>query len=523
MSAAIATKYFGRTKVVGESLHFLTLFDNPMEISCVTAVTPENSHLKYNFLVSYETLNQATTDEEDGRIYSETSWGWYDYNTYVQLREGTDAQEFDQKFAEVLATERQEDWDDSQSYEAFPLQPITDIHLYSNLLQESEPAEQGDGDTVFFLSMIAVFILVIAWINYINLSTAKSLERAKEVGVRKSMVAHQKQLIYQFLTESFVLNFLALSIALIIVFIATPFFGRMVDSPISRSFLMQPDFWLATIGVFIFGSLLSGLYPAFILSSFRPIEVLKGKMTTSSSGVVLRRLLVVFQFTASVTLIAGTLIVYQQLDHMKKLDLGFEMTDTMVIRGPHAGDSTFIYKLRSFKEELNNQAFVKQTTVGSNIPGEEIFWTRGIRKKGDTRDKSFICYMAGVDNMYFETYNIELIAGEQYDKSKTYDTTNIILNLATANNLGFSTAQEAIGEKITVGGNDATIIGVIANYNQQSLKNNINPLVFPLNDHQSAFITVKLNTSDYQQAYDDVKASFLNFFPGAEFDTFFLD
>ncbi|MEM8939367.1 MAG: ABC transporter permease [Bacteroidota bacterium] len=523
ITESIAKKYFGETDVVGERIELLTSFEQPLEITGVTRDVPENSHLKYNFLVSYETINQRTIDEESGASYSETSWGWYDFNTYVLLREGTDTKYFDQKFAEVLYEERKEEYEQSSATEAFPLQPITDIHLYSNLLQESEPQEQGDGDTVFFLSMIAAFILIIAWINYINLSTAKSLERAKEVGVRKSMGAYKRQLIYQFLIESFVLNFLALVIALGLVILLTPIFSELADAPLSRAFFLKPEFWLAIVGILALGSVLSGLYPAFLLSSFRPIQILKGKLTTNKSGIFLRRFLVVFQFAASVTLIAGTIIVYRQLNHMKKSDLGFEMTDTMVIRGPHPNDSTFAQRFKSFKEELNGKSTVQLTSSSSNVPGEEIFWTRGMRKQEETRESNFIVYLVSVGYDYFDAYQIDIVSGRNYDRLLTTDTANLLINEAAVASLGINSPQEAIGQKVKYGGNNRTIIGVVSNYHQLSLKNNINPLIFPLDESSADFITAKLNASDYQAIYEDIKASYHNFFPGAPFETFFLD
>ncbi|MEO9869783.1 ABC transporter permease [Ekhidna sp.] len=524
ITESIANKYFGRTDVVGEDINLYTWIEAKLEITGVTADVPNNSHLKYNFLISYETLNNQTRND-DGTASSETAWGWYDFNTYVLLKEGTDPKAYDEKFAEILYEERGEDFEKYDFKAEFPLQPIIDIHLYSNLLQESEPAEQGDGDTVFFLSIIAAFILIIAWINYINLSTAKSLERAKEVGVRKSMGAYKKQLVNQFLTESFVLNLIALLLAVIVVIITTPFFGQLVDSQISRAFFLQSNFWLAVAGIYVLGSFLSGLYPAFILSSFRPIQVLKGKMTTNKSGILLRRALVVFQFAASITLIAGTIIVYQQLSHMKKLDVGFDMTDTMVIRGPQvfAVDSLFGSALSSFENELKNNPNVESVTNSSNVPGDEIFWTRGMRNQEDTQDKNFIVYLVGVDHDYFPTYGIEFLAGRNYDKSFSADTANIIINKATMESLKISSPEEAIGKKINLSGDKGTIIGVVDNYRQQSVKNSINPLVFPLAENSSSFITVKLKTGEYQAAYEDGKSIFDNFFPGNPFDTFFLD
>lgn len=522
ITESTAKKYFGRTDVLGETLELISWPRGNQKVVGVTADVPNNSHLKYNVLISYETLNNQTRND-DGQASSETSWGWYDFNTYVALRPGTDPKVFDAKFKEVLWKERGEVFEKYDFRADFPLQPITDIHLYSNLLQESEPQEQGDGDTVFFLSVIAVFILVIAWINYVNLSTAKSLERAKEVGVRKSMGAYKKQLIYQFLVESFVLNLLSLVIAVVLVVLLTPLFSQLADAPLSREFFLRPSFWGIVGGILVLGSALSGLYPAFILSSFRPIHVLKGKLTTNKSGIMLRRSLVVFQFAASITLIAGTIIVYQQLDHMKNLDLGFDMTDTMVIQGPANTDSTFNSTMQAFRNTLTNKPIVQQVTTSSNVPGDEIFWTRGMRKLEDTQDKNFIVYLAGVDYDYFEAYDINILAGRNYDRSLSTDTGNILINYAAMKSLDIPDPEAAIGVKVNVGGDTRTIIGIVDSYTQRSLKHDVNPLVFPLVEQNSNYITVKLSSEQYQHALEEIQVTFDRYFPGAPFDTFFLD
>lgn len=522
ITETVARKYFGKTDVIGQTLELQSWIKGDFEITGVTADVPNNSHLKYNGLISYETLNNQTRND-DGTASSETSWGWYDFNTYVLLQKGSDPLAFDEKFADVLWKERGEDFEKYDFRADFPLQPITDIHLHSNLLQESEPEEQGDGDAVFFLSMIAIFILMIAWINYVNLSTAKSMERAKEVGVRKSMGAYKRQLINQFLVESFVLNLMALSIAMVLAIIFTPMFGQIVDSAMSRSFFLQGKLWIAILVVLFIGSAISGLYPAFVLSSFKPMQVLKGKLTTNHSGIQLRRGLVIFQFAASVTLIAGTIIVYQQLNHMKELDLGFDITDTMVVRGPHPNDPNFPQKFKSFKQELAAKSFVEKVSGASNVPGEEIFWTRRTRKVGDTEDKNFTVYMVGTDHAYFDAYNIDIVAGRGYDKNLSSDTLNILINETTVASLGYASPEEAVGTKVYAGGNEVNVIGVVSNYHQLSLKNTINPIVYPLIERSSDFITIKLGTDDYRMAYDEVKATFDQFFAGEPFDTFFLD
>ncbi len=523
ISETAAQKYFGSENPMGKKVRMNG--EHTMEVTGVAQDVPDNSHIKFDFLISFETLNNNTR-RDDGTIPSETSWGWYDYNTYVRLQPGTDYKDFDRRFAEALYEERGEDFEKYNFKAAFPLQPIEEIHLYSNLLQESEPEEQGDGDAVFFLTIIAFFILLIAWINYINLSTARSIERAKEVGVRKTMGAYRKQLIYQFLAESFVLNFLATIIGLIIVAVSIRYFNSLTNSVLSLDFLVKPEFWLVFSGIFLGGSVVAGIYPAFVLSSFRPASVLKGNLSGDKFGNQLRRVLVVFQFSASVTLIAGTVIVYQQLAHMRNTDLGFDMTETLVIKGPQVFgvDSLYESTLRTFKTELRQKSEIVNVTAGSNVPGDEIFWTNGIKKHSDSQDKFKIIYNAGVDYDYFDTYGIKILAGRNYGPTFTTDTGSLILNKAAISYLGFESVESAINQKVTFWGQPKTVVGVVDDYNQMSVKSSVSPIAFPLVKRARSFFTLKLNAaSGYQDAFEVAKNTYDQFFPGNPFDYFFLD
>lgn len=524
ITETIARKYFGKTDVLGEELTYHGWMGPTLEIVGVALDVPNNSHLKFDFLISYESLNSRTRNAETGISGSETSWGWYDFNSYVQLQEGTDPVAFDKKFNDVLWDELGEDFEKRNRHSEFPLQAITDIHLYSNLLQESEPEEQGDGEAVFFLSIVAFFILIIAWVNYINLSTARSVERAKEVGIRKTMGAYRKQLIYQFLTEAVVLNFLALVIGLIIVVAGIRSFNNLTGSLLSLDFLKSSQFWLVAGGVFIAGSTLSGLYPAFVLSSFKPSAVLKGKFSGNSSGVVLRKVLVVFQFAASVSLITGTIIVAQQLTHMTNVNLGFDMAGTLVLKGPAVGvDSLYDSKYEAFRNELLSNKEIENVTASSNVPGAEIFWTNGIKRHEDGRDKWKSIFIAGIDYDYFPTYDIEFLVGRNYGKTFSTDTGAIILNHSAVRYLGFESPEDALSQKVTFWGQPKTIIGVVDDYRQMSVKSDVNPMAFPLSIGQTGYFTLKLKTENYGETFDLSKATYDEFFPGNPFDYFLLD
>ena len=522
ISEHLAEKYFKGADPLGRTLEIDG--DDKVEIVGIAKDVPDNSHIKFDILISYETLNNNTRDE-DGNAASETAWGWYDFNTYVLLQPGTDSKDFDERFREFLWEERGERYEKNNFHNDFPLQAITDIHLYSNLLQESEPEEQGDGDAVAFLVIIAFFILLIAWVNYINLSTARSIERAREVGVRKTLGATRSQLVNQFLSESFFLNLFALGIALGIVTLGIRAFNRLTDSSLNLAFLSDATFWLSVAGVLVIGSLIAGLYPAFVLSSYRPASVLKGKLSSKQTGQLLRKGLVVFQFAASAILIASTIIVYQQLSHMRKIDLGFDMTETLVVRGPEvfAVDSLFESTSKAFKEELTKKASISAVASSSNVPGDEIFWTNSIKRQEESVDKFKIIYNAGVDYDYFDTYKIDIVAGRNYGLSFSTDTSALVLNEAAIQYLGFEDNESAIGQQVTFWSKPHTVVGVVADYNQMSAKTDVAPIAFPLIPGASSYYTLKLTGGNYQSTFQDVQNTYLSFFPGNPFDYFFLD
>ena len=240
------------------------------------------------------------------------------------------------------------------------LQPLTDIHLYSHYMME--PQANGDGKTVYLLLGIAFFIVIIAWVNYINLATARAVSRAKEVGIRKTVGSQRRQLIIQFLSESALLNGFALILAILIVVIAIPGFNQLSGQHLSFSLFAKSNFWLGLSALFIIGVFFSGLYPAFVLSGFKPIEVLKGKMTATAKGSLLRKGLVVFQFAASLFLLIGTLTVYQQIQYMRKQSLGINIDQTLVVRAPTVvTDSTYLQNMICIKRGIEPTNFCKRS------------------------------------------------------------------------------------------------------------------------------------------------------------------
>lgn len=514
ISQRAAKKYFGEEDPIGKTIQWNG--DQRFEVRGVFEDIPDNSHIKFDFMLSYRTL----VIQSQGQ--AETNWGWYDFNTYVLLEPGTDVAALQSKWDQWLLKTRGEEWSKRNQKQEFILQPILDIHLYANLLQESLPAERGDGDSVYALSFIAFFILIIAWVNYINLATAKSFDRANEVGVRKAMGAQRGQLMRQFIAESFLVNLFAAAIALIGVWALWPLFADLSGRDIPVSYMLQYEFWLLLAGLFTVGTALSGFYPAMVLSSFKPVAVLKGKVMRTTQGNFLRKGLVIFQFWASVLLISGSIVVYQQLRFMSNQDLGVDINQTIVMRGPGIIDSTITQRMESFKTEALRINGVVSMTASSNVPGDEIFWARGIRRLAAGPEAVISGYTVGIDHDYISSFGLEVIAGRGYDRAHPEESRNLIINRSMSDALDFKTPEEAIGERV-VFGDTMEIVGVIENYHQMSLKEAVTPLAYRYAPDFTSFFALKLNTSNTQQVLASLEQPWQTFFAGNPMDYFFLD
>jgi len=516
ISERAAKKYFRDEDPIGQNLTFMGEVET--EISGVIEDVPENSHIKFDFLISYRTI---VTRWGEG---TETSWGWYDFNTYVLLNKQADVTAVQAKWDEWLYNDRHEDWEKYNYKSAFILEPVEDIHLYSDLLQESEPDEQGDGDIVYALSIIAIFILIIAWVNYVNLSTARSIDRANEVGVRKALGAVKSQLRFQFLLESLILNGAAMLIALVVVQITLPYFADLTGRAMTDALFTQIWFWQVILVLFLVGTFVSGYYPALVLSSFKPVTVLKGKLRNSSKGILLRKGLVIFQFAASVLLVSGTIIVYQQISHMLNQDLGFSIDQTLVLKGAGiVDDSTYTETFETFKNELLQEAAITKVTSSTNVPGDEIFWTRGIQRLQGGPESSTTIYNVGIDYDYLPTFEIDILAGRNFSRDFPSDNRAVILNESITKILQYETPEAAINEEVRVGGDTMLVVGVLEDYHQMSLKTVQQPMVFRLHEASSSFYALKIQTAGIQQSMERIQDKWNAYFPGNPFDYFFLD
>ncbi|HEX3164970.1 MAG TPA: ABC transporter permease [Chitinophagaceae bacterium] len=517
ISETSARTLYGTTNALGKTLTLNRKRD--YTITAIFKDPPVNTQLKPDILLSYPTFVKIAGPNNN----PETAWQWDGCLTYVLLRKDADPKGVEKKFVPVVEKFTAAEMKKFNAGARYYLEPLTDIHLQSHYI--GEPAPNGDGKTTYLLLAIAFFIAVIAWVNYINLATARAVSRAKEVGIRKTVGSERKQLIIQFLSESALLNFIALVLALVIVIIAMPGFNKLSGQNLSFSLFSKTSFWSGLVGLFFIGVFFSGLYPAFVLSGFKPIEVLKGKLIATTKGALLRKGLVVFQFTASLFLLIGTLAVYQQIQYMRKQSLGINIDQTLVIRPPGVLiDSTYLQNMSSFKETLTQHTGIKGVAISTSIPGEAVGWNAGGIKLAGTDESTQKQYrVIGMDHDYMKQYGIKLLAGRYFSKDFGTDDSAVIFNKKGFEQLGLNKPEDAVGKRIDFWGSRYTIIGVAENFHQQSLREAFEPLIFRLIPGVRGYLSVKTTASKAGETIALVKSNWDKFFPGNTFDYFFLD
>jgi len=384
----------------------------------------------------------------------------------------------------------------------------------------------GDGKAVSFLLIIAVFIIIIAWINYINLATARSIERAKEVGIRKTLGSLRRQLISQFLFESLLINTMAAILAIGLIAACLPIFNTVAGKSLTYSLLATTSFWSTLAIIFVTGTILSGIYPAFVLSSFKPITVLKGKLTTSSHGSFLRQALVIGQFAASVLLMVGTFTVYRQLHFMQKQDLGVKIDRTLVLKGPRVLDSTYDNKLTGFRDEILRIPGVHYISSSTEVPGRKVDWNAGgIKEVGADQTKARQYRVIGIDYDFVTAFDMKLLAGRNFSRDFRSDTGAVLFNEAAVKNMGFQKPEDVLNKRIDFWGKQYTIVGIVSNHHQESLREAYDAHIFRLIPDANTYYSLKLTGTpdNYDKIIADVKVRFRSFFPGNPFEYFYLE
>jgi len=520
LSASIARKYFGEDEALGKVLHLKGSGDeHDYTVTGVMSDPAANSHIDTEILLSANSIN-GNSIMPNLYVY-----------TYILLNKGVDKNEFVNKL-QLIADQVFPPKDNFHT--TLTLQSIASIHLHSHLQDELKP--NGNALSLYFLMAIAIVLLVIAWINYINLATSRAVQRAKEVGVRKVIGASRKQIVFQFVTEALLINCIGLLGAIAIVYFFAPSFYNFVG----LSFPYQEFFkWnVNEIGaslliVVVTGIAIAGFSPARVISSFNPVKVLKGKNLATSRSFSFRQAAVVFQFTCAIFLLITVVAFNRQFNFIRSQDLGVDITKAIIAKSPSNIDSSFRVQLTGFKNQLLQLAIIQAVATSTSVPGDLIDgWTGAIRKEKDKTTQDFGIYV--IDPDFIPTYRLKLLAGRNF-QSSDYPLKKfgqklepVILNRTATQRLGFVKPDEAIGEFIYWGlrkeASKCVIVGVIEDYHQESLKKPIKPLFYTVLNGPT--MTLKL-TSDasknMNQTLATIQKAWSRFFPDNPFDYSFLE
>jgi putative ABC transport system permease protein len=518
ISESMSKKYFGNEEAMGKTMVLDGGWDEgEYKVTGILEDIPENTHLKFDFLMSIEDmLNNRQYREDDG-------WGWSNFFTYVKLNNSTDPRVLEAKLPEFVQKYEGEDLAQSNSNYIITLQPIDQIHLTPGL--DEDIAATRSATTVYSFVIIALFILIIGWVNYINLATARALERAREVGIKKVVGSSNQQLISQFLMESAMLNIISMILAIVIATLSLPILGQLIGKSLSISAFSNLNFWWVVLGILVLGTFLAGMYPAFVLASYKPSAVLKPSQSKGGSGFTLRKSLVVFQFAASLALIAGTFAVYSQISFMRNQDLGLDFNQVVVVKGPNVLPEGVKFRntYTTFKSEVLRIPGVLNLASSGSIPGGDFNWGTSMRRAGDEASANKSGNVTWVDDQFIATYDIKLIAGRNWDMTQEADRGKVIINETAISTFGLGNLDNALSEKIILGNDTAEIIGITADYNWTSLTKVNEPILLAPTRANNSYFSIKLAKESISPTLKEVEAQYKALYPGNPFDYFFID
>jgi putative ABC transport system permease protein len=526
----LAERYFGKEDPLGKVLHMHDDDENDefVQVTGVIAEVPRNTHLRFDVLFSYKTLHTRTNPKRSDypEILRRRFEGWIrnDMYTYIKTDPSVDVRQIESALPGLVALYKPDDKKAGQR-NILHLQALQDIHLHSALAEEWEP--NADSGALKLLGLIGVFVLIIGWINYVNLSTARALDRAKEVGIHKVLGAFRYQLMARFLAESATVNALATVFSIAIVSAALPSFNALSGLDLQGSDLAAPWFIALSLLLWSIGSALSGFYPAMVLSAYKPAAVLKGKFQKTAQGATLRKSLVVLQFTASVALIAGTLIVFNQLAYMTRGELGMDIDQVLVLHRPGIGaPRTGKSSTEPFRYELKKDPSVLATTGSSTVPGMLREYKDNVRKFGSPVQEETTVRLNSMDYEFNDVFNMRILAGRVFSPSHVHDRDSaVVITESAAKALGFATPEDAIGQNVTLSDMQwsPVIIGAVNDYHQVSLKEKLEPTLFYCDPVEGEYYSIRLKTQDLNASLQHVKSSWEKAFPGNPFEYFFLD
>ncbi|MFC2133204.1 ABC transporter permease [Bacteroidota bacterium] len=514
VSEDIAAKYFGEEDPIG---NILVINNSQYEITGLLSNSPSNTHLKYQIIASMKILENAEWF---------TTWSYSQVYTYVKLKEGTDPAEFENKICKIADNYIKDQLEAEGYVFTYFIQNIVDLHLnsyYKGQPLRFEPEPIGNYDSLIIFSIVGLLMLVIASINFMNLTTARSANRAKEVGMRKVIGGKRIQLIFQFLGESATLSFLAFLLSLIATMLLLPLLNEFINNEFKVSDIFTTYNFTTFIVLTILMGILAGSYPAFILSGFRPINVLRSSAILSIKGTIFRKILVVGQFAVSIILIIGTITAYRQIRYMTSQNLGFEKEQKIVI--PIRGGISIRDNFETVKSEFLNHSSINGAAAASNVPGRGVAtWSTRLTSRAGERDQIMYCLYFDYD--VIDEYGIELIAGRNFSKERSADIEGAyIINEAAVEAFGFNPASEILGQRIISGYNqrENEIIGVTKNFHYMGLQNKVEPLIIEFSPVRLRTITLTINTNALDETIGFIEAKWNELFPRNPFEYYFLD
>ena len=520
LTRSMAKKYFGEEDPLGKTINADQRRD--YLVTGVVEDVPKNSHFHYDFLASLSTYPDSQSPV----------WVSNNYYTYFVLREGASPEEFEVKLGELVkkyvgpqiqaaaGISLEQFYESGGAYSYF-IQPMTDIHLRSHLEFEVEP--NGDISYVYIFSIIALGILLVACINFVNLSTARSSTRAREVGIRKTLGSNRLQLIRQFLAETIMLSLLAVLLALLLVQILLPVFNNLTGKQVAIPYLDNVFTIPLLLGLVVFIGLLSGLYPAFFLASFDPVAVLKTETAGSLKKSKMRNVLVIFQFTVSIVLIVGTLVVQRQLNYIQNKDLGFNKEQTVIIKKT----DDLSDKLKTFKQELlNNSSVLGATNTGNLIGG--TFGNSAFRLAGESGEETYLLWTFFSDADFVKTYQMDMAAGRYFEEGREADNQAVVINETAVRNLGL---EDPVGAQIVALGNtreqeqSRNIIGVVKDFHFESLHTQIRPMIIIMYGPQNRgrFLSVRIGPENTRETIGFIENTWKKFALNQAFEFEFMD
>jgi len=515
LTRKIAKKYFGNDNPIGQTIE--TGSGRQYKVTAVIENLPGNTHLKFDALISATTLSKIYGEEEFNSMEPGRFWNIGVY-TYVLLNPNSSIESIHEKFPDFYAKYMKSVGDQINASYSLMTTPLADIHLTSKL---SSDLPTGNKSYVYIFSAIALFVLILAAINYMNMATARSAQRSREVGMRKVMGAERHQLIWQFLSESVLLSIIALLIATAVVYVLMPDFNHLTGKILSFGFLLQPSVIIQIILVALVIGLVSGSYPAFYLSSFSPLLVLKGNAGGSGkSSLLLRRILVIFQFFVAIVIIISTLVVSDQLHYLKNKDLGFDKNNVVVLE---LQDSAFRSKVESMKDVLLQSPDIISAANSSGVPGRNS-WIQVMDVEQKSEMKEFGVILTQCDYEYPKTMKFKIVAGRDFDRNMgTDDTAAVIINEMAAKQFGWT--EDPLGKKIHYGydlkkqgGRIMKVIGMVKDYHFNSLHNKIEPIIMFISPEPRYLLSVRYKEGRQKEALPYIEKTWNDFNAKRSFD-----